>query len=205
MHRITASALFEKPEEQITPEERKIAKINLFMTIYGGGVDKMVEQFNITKAKATKMQSNLFKRYPGIKKYQDDMYNFSMAHGYMVADNFIRRKIYIQDFEKLPYLSNRERKRFMSKIFRDSSNYNIQSPAATMTKLAGIYLRQEYKKHGWFKLVLKVHDEAVNESDIQKAEETKLIVEDCMRRAAEVICKSISIPAEAIITKQWSK
>lgn len=33
LHRITAAALFEKPEEQITSEERKIAKINLFMTI----------------------------------------------------------------------------------------------------------------------------------------------------------------------------
>lgn len=97
LHRITASALFEKLESEITPEERKLAKINLFMTVYGGGADKMVEQFNISRSKADKMFANLFTRYPGIKLYQDQALEFSLKHGYMVVDDFIKRKIYIQD------------------------------------------------------------------------------------------------------------
>lgn len=69
-----------------------------------------------------------------------------------------------------------------------------------MTKLAGIYIRQ-----AGLKLVLCVHDQVIVECLESEAEKTKLIVEDCMRKAAEVLCKSIEVPAEAKITIQWSK
>lgn len=200
LHRITAAALFEKPEDQITPEERKMAKINLFMSIYGGGVDKMMEQFGLTKQQATKMLSNLFSRYPGIKEYQDRVSDFSLEHGYMVTDDYIYRKIYVEGYELLRFLEPRKRRQAIGKIFRDSSNYNIQSTAATMTKLAGIYLRD-----AGVKLVLCIHDEVVVECKAEDAERVKLIVEDCMSRAAKALCKSIDIPAEAKIVNQWTK
>lgn len=69
-----------------------------------------------------------------------------------------------------------------------------------MTKLAGIYLRA-----AGVKLVLCIHDEVVVECSEKEAEDVKATVESCMRQAASMLCRSIEVPAEAVITKKWSK
>lgn len=82
----------------------------------------------------------------------------------------------------------------------------IQGTAASMSKLAGIYLRDYLLKNpNAFDILLLIHDEYLIECDIDKAEQAKIVLEDCMGRAADFFCSSVRIPSEAIISKTWIK
>lgn len=62
-----------------------------------------------------------------------------------------------------------------------------------------------YMRELGLEVVLAVHDEIVVLCKVEESERTKILVEDCMARAAAVLCKSVAIPAEAKITNKWNK
>ncbi len=209
LHRTAAAGLYNKLEEDVTSTERFNGKTANFATMYGASAFKMMETFGVDKKKAEKMLNGYFEKFPGLRDFQESSYQHSIEFGYIVADDFIRRKIYIQDYDRFVWLRDHQnlhpefKKEFRilsGQIFRKSANFPIQSLGATMTKLAGIYLRE-----AGLKIVLQIHDEYVIECLESDAERVKLIVEDCMKRAANALCKSIQVPAEAVITKTWSK
>lgn len=60
-----------------------------------------MEQFNISRAKAQKMQTNLFKRYPGIQKYQDKSLAYALDNGFIMPEEVIKRRIYLAEFAQI--------------------------------------------------------------------------------------------------------
>ena len=52
LHRYMASLLFEVPYEQVTTDQRRIAKTCVFASLYGGGFGNLVSQTGMTKGQA---------------------------------------------------------------------------------------------------------------------------------------------------------
>ena len=71
LHTISAQKLFgvSKPSDK----QRKIAKMLSFQLQYGSGAKNMAQINGIPEATAKKFIENYYDRYPGVKKYQDDM------------------------------------------------------------------------------------------------------------------------------------
>ena len=71
LHTISAQKLFgvSKPSDK----QRKIAKMLSFQLQYGSGAKNMAQSNGIPEATAKKFIENYYDRYPGVKKYQDDM------------------------------------------------------------------------------------------------------------------------------------
>lgn len=217
LHKAAAAALYDKKEEDVTPAERKQGKITNFAIVYGGGDDKIAEFFKIPKSKAKIMRLNYFKRFPHLLEFQNKSYAYALQNGHILIDQ-LGRKFYIKEHAELLELKKMSedpnchpaiRKRYLKlsgKIFRDSANYPIQGTAASMSKFAGVLMRKEMQKEpDLFKILLLIHDEWVVECEAVNAERVKTIVESCMLKAAKAFCKSVQVPADAIISPKWLK
>lgn len=217
LHRTAAAALYEKAESEITSAERKEGKITNFTIVYGGGEDKIAETFKIPRTKAKRLIQNYFEKFKKLKELQERSYAYALANGHILVDQ-LGRKSYIKEHAELLALKkmaedpncNRDiRKQYLKlsgKIFRDSSNYPIQGTAASMSKFAGVLIREEsLKNKDLFKIILLIHDEWVVECLLKDSEIVKDIVERCMVKAANAFCRSVNIPADAIVSQKWNK
>lgn len=216
LHRLAASGLYNKPIEEITPEERKNGKIVNFSIIYGAGEDKLAEFFNCSKSKAKNLLQNYFKKFPGLKPLQDKSYNLSINNGYISIDS-LNRRCYIPEYKEYLELNRlcnshnadpvfkKRLRQLEGKIFRNSANYIIQGEAACMSKYAGVLLRRAAKETKAFKIILLIHDEWLLECSSDNVERTKDILKQCMGIAAERFCKSVQIKCDTHASKNWTK
>lgn len=217
LHRVAASGLYDKPEEEITGPERKNGKIVNFSIIYGAGADKLAEMFKCSKAKGKVLLDNYFRKFRKLEVLQKESFRNSIENGYISIDTLNRRS-YLPDYTEYLYLSKLQydhntnpvlKKRFTSltgKIFRDSANYPIQGTAASMSKYAGILLRRKERENpGLFKILLLIHDEWILECEDDDVNEVIAILNQAMSAAADRFCTSLKIKCEAGVSKNWTK
>ena len=217
LHKATAAALYNISVEEVTKEQRQDGKTANFTIVYGGGAEKLAEVFGVPMSQARQMIERVFAMFPKLKPFQERSAQRTMENGFVTVD-FLGRRSYIRDFniflefkrmnnilgKNAPIEANI--KTWVAKLRRLSANYPIQGSSAGMSKLAGIYLREYLLNNpGTFSIILLVHDEWVIECDIDKAEEAKKVLEECMSKAADYFCSSVSVPSEAIISKTWIK
>lgn len=70
IHRYAASKIFEKPEDEITSEERRFSKACTFGLLYGKGVNAFaIENTGGDVQKAQAIFDAFFKQFPGIKEF----------------------------------------------------------------------------------------------------------------------------------------
>lgn len=72
MHTTNAAAMFHKPESDVTPEERKVAKGCTFQLQYGAGYKSMAKSWNITEQTAKDFINAYYARYPQVEEWQDN-------------------------------------------------------------------------------------------------------------------------------------
>ena len=96
--------------------------------------------------------------------------------------------------------------RIKGKLERDALNYPVQGVAASMTKLAMIYMFEYICDNDLWdtvKLVNAVHDEICVECPKEIAEQIRKELLTCMERAGRVFCKTIPVTADAEISFKW--
>lgn len=69
IHRAIASLVYNKPEEEISSEERRATKTTVFGIIYGIGPDKLALALGKTVQEAQDLIDLFFTRFPGVKKW----------------------------------------------------------------------------------------------------------------------------------------
>lgn len=211
IHKTITAALYNIPVEEVTPYQRKNGKIAGFLMLYKGGPSKLSKQFAVPLSRGKAMQNGYYYRFKKIKEMQDKSFAFALENGYIKTDTLGRRTyINIERIRELSRLSNID-ERFkkdldyeLVELGKMSANYIIQGEGASMSKLAGIYLRREFKNTN-NKILLLEHDAYLVESDSKTAEETKLIVESCMQKASDMLLKEVSTKAEGVISQYWDK
>jgi len=98
MHTYFASQIFDSPETEITPEERRMAKGFSFQLQYGAGANGIARFWDVSKALAEDFIENYYHRYPQIKSWQEGVlkeaqstleYAGDMRDGYSVQRGYI--------------------------------------------------------------------------------------------------------------------
>lgn len=215
IHSLNASKIYGVPvsktvNSHLRPNGKKFA----FSVAYGAGESKIAHEFKIPIYQAKKLLNSFFSAYPSLKAYFDKSFADTLKNGYVTIDTF-GRKAFISTLPLIAELKRLERitenpkykkqlKAELEQIRRYSQNYVIQGSSATMSKLAGNYLRKALKNTN-ARVLLLIHDEWVVECDDSDVQMVKEIVEDCMTRAALILCPSVQIPAEVIISQYWNK
>jgi DNA polymerase-1 len=230
IHAQTASIAFGIPLDEVTGDQRKIAKIINFATIYGGGpqaISKGLLQV-ISEDEARTILQNQFKRHPKVSKhgaYYDLAKEFiaSYFQGLPNAKDYLeksgnnavynrysetplgRKRFYPElDNESLP---KEQRLEEAEGVKRKGKNHAIQGCSADITKVAIIRIGQYFEQHPEFggRILLTVHDEIATEVYQDVADDFLAIQKRLMIEAGETFLKTVPVEVDAKISDYWEK
>ena len=87
-HTYWAARVFEKPESEITKQERADIKQSfVFLLFYGGWHVTSAHALKVPVKHIKMLEKALFDRYPGVKAWQDRVWKFYKKNGYV--ENFL--------------------------------------------------------------------------------------------------------------------
>jgi len=178
IHARTAAEVFGVALDAVTPTMRRKAKAVNFGIVYGISDFGLARDLHIPRQEAAHYIATYFERYPGVKKFMDDMVAFAHEHGY-VATLYGRRR-------NLPAINSRNFNQ-RSLAERMAMNTPIQGSAADIIKLAMIRAWRGVQQAGLkSRILLQVHDELVLE--VVKAEQPQVeaILREAMEQVAEL-------------------
>ena len=176
IHRITASQVFDVPEDMVTPLMRSQAKAVNFGIVYGIGAHSLSEDIHVSYGEAKRYIEQYLAHYGAVAGYMDNLIDSARESGYAVT-LFNRRR-------PLPELkvSNHMTRAFGERVAR---NMPIQGTAADIIKLAMIRVHNRLQADGVdAKLILQVHDELIVEAAVHEQQRVETILREEMENAA---------------------
>ncbi|MBM4402765.1 MAG: DNA polymerase I, partial [Candidatus Cloacimonetes bacterium] len=162
IHRQTAAYIAGKPLEQVTPEERRQAKVINFGILYGMGAVKLSRELDITQIQAKQIIANYFQRIPGIRSFIDHCIAQARIHRH--SETLFGRRLY------LPAIAS-SNSRLRSEAERIAVNMPIQGTAADLIKIAMINIHRRIDGMDGIKMILQVHDELIFEVHREQLEQ----------------------------------
>jgi DNA polymerase-1 len=83
MHRLTASAVLEKPADQVTTDERQLGKVINFATFAGQGASALALQLGASAAEAKEYIARFDRHYALVRAFQDEQLRLAKERGYI--------------------------------------------------------------------------------------------------------------------------
>ncbi len=85
MHRLTASAVLEKPAEEVTLEERQLGKVVNFATFAGQGASALALQLGVSAQEAKAYIARFDRHYAKVRAFQDEQFRLAKERGYITT------------------------------------------------------------------------------------------------------------------------
>lgn len=148
LHSYSAGLTFGKDPDDVTKEERQIAKAVSFLTVYGGTSHTLAAKQNIPEEQAETIIQNWMAAFPGVGNYMNTVNDYIKQFGYA--------KTLFGRFRHLPNIRSPQRN-IRSEAFRQGLNFTIQSAASDIL-LCGMLGVIEKLKPLKGKVVATVHD-----------------------------------------------
>ncbi len=179
VHRRTASEVFEVTLDEVTDEQRRVAKAVNFGVIYGQTAYGLGRQLGIPRGKAGSYIKAYFAKIPGVSAYMDELVETAKKQGY--AATIMGRK------RRIPELSRRGAARAYGE--RIARNTPIQGSSADILKKAMIDVERalmaaNFEQHA--EMLLTVHDELIFECDEDKVDALVAIAKPAMENAIKL-------------------
>ncbi len=200
IHAATAARLFGVPLQQVTKNQRRIAKTTVFGTIYGISAFGLAARTDLSRDEAQRLINGLFETYPGIKRVFDETLQFGREHGY-VETLFGRRRYFGRGRDNTLVTASGTRRLAAE---REAINAPIQGTSADLIKMAMSRLFRELETGGYqAKMILQVHDELLLEVPDDELDEVRVLVAKVM----EDIYPELSVPleVEASAGRNWDE
>jgi len=193
IHTVTASRVWDKPEGEVTSEERSQAKAINYGILYGMGPKKLSKITQMSMDSAKKFIAKYFEAFPTIQAYIDHSIAQAKALGYTETILGRRRPIPGIQGDMGPMAEASARSMAV--------NSPIQGSAADLIKLAMIRIEREIETHKLkARMLLQVHDELIFECPTEEVSLLREIIQTGMERAL-----SLDVPLDATIGsgKNW--
>ena len=158
IHATTASALYDVPLSQVTPEMRRVAKTTNFAISYGVTGYGLSQQTALTPEEGNKFITAYFTRFPKVKAYLDETRRRAAEQGYV--ETLLGRRRYFPELQSKDKVHAGAR----AAAERMAINTPIQGTAADIIKIAMVRLHRALRERGLQAgMILQVHDELVLE------------------------------------------
>ncbi len=178
VHRATAVKLFGVEANEVTPEQRRIAKTINFGVMYGMSAFRLSNELGISRADAAEFIQNYFALYSGIRGFIDKTVADAEKSGYV-------RTILGRE-RPVPTITSKNRTE-KAGAERIAVNTPIQGSAADIVKRAMLRLDKRLRDEGsGAKLLLQVHDELIVECPADEVASVRTIMEEEMTAAVEL-------------------
>jgi DNA polymerase-1 len=207
VHTLTARLLLEK--EDISSEERRLAKIINFGVIYGMGAQRFAREAGVSSSQAREFIDRFNDRYPRVFEYLQQMQREAIANGYVETIKGRRRyfNFTTEAIRKLRGTSADEiqldklkiRDQYEAGMLRAAANAPIQGSSADIIKIAMVHLHEllkDYPAH----LLLQVHDELVFELEPDVWDELQPKIKSTMEEAVQL---SVPLLVEIRAGQNW--
>jgi DNA polymerase I len=176
IHRATAAEVFGLPLDGVPDEQRRAAKAINFGLIYGMSAFGLARQLGIERSAAQAYVDLYFARYPGVKRYMDEIRARAHEQGYV--ETVFGRRLYLPDINS----RNQQRRQYAE---RTAINAPMQGTAADIIKRAMITVDAWIQtENPPAELTMQVHDELVFEVAIDAVDEVVGRVRQLMASAA---------------------
>jgi len=189
-HTAAAADIFKVPYDQVTPEQRRQAKVLNFALAYGSSAQNIANKLNLAPAHAEKLVNDYWATYK-------DLYNWQRRAGLQAwiqkysTTLLGRRRYYDDQYEK-------------HQVLRMGANHVIQGTSADMTKQAIINVEKAFRDSPNVCMINFIHDEIVTEVPDDVAEECAATIRRCMEDAGAEFVKVTKQKSDVKIAKYWA-
>ena len=192
VHSITAAKIFGVEPEEVTADQRRIAKTANFGIMYGISAFGLSQRLKISRAEAKKIIEDYFEKFPAISSFIEDTLTAARENGYV--ETLFGRRRYLPDI-------NSKNGTVRSLAERTAVNAPIQGTSADIIKLAMINVDRRLKAEGLkSRMVLQIHDELMFDALPEEVEVLQTIVKEEMEN---VIRLSIPLTVECNYGNNW--
>ena len=192
IHAATASKIFRIPHEEVTADQRRIAKTANFGIMYGISAFGLAQRLRIGRKEAQKVIDDYFAGFPSILSFIEDTKAAARETGYV--ETLFGRRRYIPEI-------NSKNGTIRALAERNAVNAPIQGTSADIIKLAMIAVDKELAEKGFkSKMVLQIHDELVFDAVPDEIEALKAMVVDKMENIVKL---SVPLTVECNYGKNW--
>lgn len=192
VHAITAAKIFGITPEEVTSDQRRIAKTANFGIMYGISSFGLSQRLGISRAESKKIIEDYFANFPAIESYIQDTISTARESGYV--ETLFGRRRYLPDIA-----SRNGTVRALAE--RTAVNAPIQGTAADIIKLAMINVASRLSAEGLkSRMILQIHDELLFDAYPDEVEALMSIIKDEMEN---VIKLSIPLTVECNYGQNW--
>lgn len=186
IHKRTAAILMKRKEDEVSDEQRRIAKSINFGIIYGMSAFRLANQLRIAHKDAQKFIDDYFTEFHGVAKFIAQTEKETEERGY--AETILKRR------RVIPTIRSRN-KNLQNAAKRMAISTVIQGSAADIVKCAMLALNAALRTRSMKStLLLQIHDELVLECPLSEREDAAHILEDAMKNAYV-----LSVPLSAFV------
>ena len=194
VHRATAAEVFGCAPAQVTDDQRRSAKAINFGLIYGMSAFGLARQLHIERHAAQSYVALYFARYPGVKRYMDEIRE--LAHAQSYVETVAGRRLY------LPEINSRNVQRRQA-AERTAINAPMQGTAADIIKQAMIDVdRWLVGEQVPAEIILQVHDELVLEVDADAVPAVTAQLRTLMVEAASL---KVALVVDVGVGQNWDE
>jgi len=197
LHRQTASIVLGKPLEDVSKEDRQLAKAVNFGLLYGQLAKGLVVyaetsygvKLNIEQAR--QIRQKFFDEYKHLREWHSQAHKDASSNCEVLSTKFGRKRW-------LPMEGDVRWQRVATLL-----NAPVQGGAADVIKTAIIALQAKLPEGAG--LVSTVHDELIVEAPLKNAEAIKKLMENVMIESAVSLYPTVPFEVEAHICEDWSE
>jgi DNA polymerase I len=178
LHTATASEVFGVPDEAVTSEMRRLAKIINFAIPYGTSPEGLAKRMGVSTEEGRQYMARYFERFAGVARYIEEVVAYAQKHGEVVT--LLGRRRPLPEINS-PNFQVRELAERMA------VNTPIQGTAADIMKLAMLAAAQALQEQKLeTRLILQVHDELVFEGPADELATVAALAREAMENAYQL-------------------
>ena len=195
LHDLTARRIFNLSDsDDVTREQRTIAKIINFSIIYGKTACGLAKELKIPVKDASEYIKKYFEQYPRVTTFEKEVIEFGEEHGYVKT--LFGRKRYISGIDS-------KNKTIKAQAERMAVNTVIQGTAAEVLKKVMLKVYETLKDKDDIALLLQVHDELIFEVEESSVEKYSEILADIMKNTVKL--EDVNLNININIGKNWAE
>ena len=192
VHSMTAAKIFGTDIENVSADQRRIAKTANFGIMYGISAFGLSQRLHIGRAEAKKIIEDYFANFPAISSYIEDTLTAARETGYV--ETIFGRRRYLPDI-------NSRNATVRSLAERTAINAPIQGTSADIIKLAMINVDKRLAAEGLqSRMILQIHDELLFDSIPSEVDALRRIVKEEMENVTRL---SIPLTVECNYGSNW--
>ena len=192
IHAKTASEVFGVPIDEVSKEQRRVAKIINFSVLYGVGAHNLSGTIGVGFYEAKKYIEEYFNAHKPIRELMDNTLKKAQDEGFV--ETFFGRRRPMPDIKSSNFMI-----REMAK--RAAQNMPIQGTEADLMKRAMLAVDEKIVKAGLGEQILQIHDSILVEVPAENAKNVAEILKQQMENVAPEL--SVKLKVEVSIGKDW--